>query len=88
MTATRVHSAKSIFSCSGRLSQDRAAHRRVAQPCEFHDGHHAVALSVQPNDLLAPFVKLLKLLVTSVFLVRIRSTRMGSKRSIFMVPDQ
>jgi hypothetical protein len=34
---------------------------------------------VQPNDLLTPFVKLLKLLVTSVFLVHARSTRMGSK---------
>jgi hypothetical protein len=57
------------------------------RPCEFHDGLHAVALSVQPNDLLAPFVKLLKLLVTSVFLVHARST-LGSKSSIFIVPDQ
>jgi hypothetical protein len=76
------------LSAASFVQVDGAAHRRVTQPCEFHDGHHAVALSVQPNDLLTPFVKLLKLLVTSVFLVHASSTRVDSKNSIFMVPDQ
>jgi len=53
-----------------RLIQiDRFAYRRIAQPRQFNNAHHAMAFAMQPYNLLSPFVQLLQRLISCVFFV-------------------